>query len=149
MNNKQIKLLKFLGTIAVIGGGITTTILTTSCGKTLSDIASIINVRNLGVIESNTEDVIKSKIEDLNSNASNLKWSQLQITAITSTSAYISAIENSTVYKGYAKITFTLPEKVNISSIISIIDLEEVESATEQAIQTKVVELNSEAGNLE
>jgi hypothetical protein len=73
MKNRQIKLLKLLGITAIIGGGSTLVALTTSCGKTLSDISSIIRTRNLGEMPNNSEAMIKERIEESNPKASDIK----------------------------------------------------------------------------
>jgi hypothetical protein len=40
------------------------------------------------------------------------------------------------------------PEKVDLSSIISINDLQQITTNSEQAIQSKIVELNAAAANI-
>jgi hypothetical protein len=54
------------------------------------------------------------------------------------------------LYTGYVDVTFTLPPpvKTDISSIIQINALGDIASDTEQAIQSKVAELNTGAGTL-
>jgi hypothetical protein len=54
------------------------------------------------------------------------------------------------LYTGYVDVTFTLPApiKTDISSIIQINALGDIASDTEQAIQSKVVALNSGAQTL-
>jgi hypothetical protein len=73
MKNKYISLLKLLGITAIIGGGTTLVALSTSCGKTLSDISSIIKTRNLGEIPNNSSAMIKERIEEANPKAGNIK----------------------------------------------------------------------------
>jgi hypothetical protein len=67
----------------------------------------------------------------------------LRITAITPTSAYISAKEDSKTYTGYVKVLFSLaPTTTDLSSIITINELGEIETNSPQAIQSKIVQLN-------
>jgi hypothetical protein len=52
--NKQIKLLTILGSVALIGGVSTLSVLTTSCGKEKIDIRTAITNIQLGPIQANT-----------------------------------------------------------------------------------------------